>query len=328
MSARNETADLVLEGGGSLGIAHVGALSAFEEYGFEFKRVAGASVGAIVAAFLVAGLKSAQLLELMHELIERRTFKDSGPLGRIPLLGPAGSLLFKSGLYRNDRLANWISDQLAKRGITTFESLRFHDAEAPGERRYRLIPVSVDLSKGKLLRLPMDYASYGLDPDKQRVAHALRASMSIPFYFRPFHFEYQKDGKAKKSVLADGVVLNNFPIDTFDRADQGPSPRPIFGVKLLPELPPSSYMNAVPFARFIGPARLLEQMLATMIVGQDRPYLDQQWVAERTVRIDTKGISPLDFRLEPATQKLLYDEGRRAALDFLAHRESVIVAAS
>ena len=152
--------------------------------------------------------------------------------------------------------------------------------------------------------------------------------MSIPFYFRPNNFAYEENGSARKSVLADGVVLNNFPIDTFDRADQGPSPRPIFGVKLLPELPPPSYMNAVPLARFIGPARLLEQMLATMIVGQDRPYLDQQWVAERTVRIDTKGISPLDFRLEPATQKLLYDEGRRAALDFLAHRESVIVAAS
>jgi NTE family protein len=324
MSAPHQTADLVLEGGGSLGIAHVGALSAFEEYGFEFTRVAGTSVGAIVGAFVVAGMKSAQLLELMHELIAKRMFKDRGPLGRVPVLGPAGSLLFKSGLFRNDRLARWIRERLEERGVTTFESLRFHDAGASAEPRYKFVVISVDLSKGKLLRLPMDYASYGLIPDEQRVADALRASMSIPFFYRPYHLE-QAPGRP---VLADGVVLNNFPIDTFDRVDQGPSPRPIFGVKLLPKLPPPSYMNAVPFARFIGPARLLEQMLATMIVGQDHAYLDQQWVDERTVRVDTHGISPLDFRLETATQQLLYDNGRQAALDFLAHRQAVIAAAS
>jgi NTE family protein len=328
MSARHETADLVLEGGGSLGIAHVGALSAFEEYGFEFTRLAGASVGAIVGAFVVAGVKSAQLLELMHELIERRMFKDCGLLGRVPVLGPAGSILFKSGLYRNDRLAQWISDQLEQRGITTFESLRFQDAATPAEPRYKLVAISVDLSKGKLLRLPMDYVRYGLVPDEQRVADALRASMSIPFYFRPYHLEYKKNESVEKSVLADGVVLNNFPIDAFDRTDQGPSPRPIFGVKLIPKVPPTSYMNTLPFARFIGPARLLEQMLATMIVGQDRAYLDQPWVQERTVEVDTREINPLDFRLAPSTQQLLYDNGRRAALDFLEHRESVIAKAS
>jgi NTE family protein len=310
-------ADLVLEGGGSLGIAHVGALAAFEEAGFEFERVAGTSVGAIVGAFVAAGLKAHRIQELMDDLIAKRLFKDRGPLGRIPVAGPLGALLFKGGLYRNERLAKWIRDRLEEEDVRTFADLRFSGPVTPSrpEHEYRLVVMSVDLAKGKLRRLPMDYAEYGLEPDDQLVADALWASMSIPFFYRPYHLE-QADGKP---VLADGLVLDNFPLDTFDRTDSRPPAWPTVGVKLIPELPPESYLNAVPFARFIPPARILEQMLATMIVGQDRAYLDQPWVRDRTVQVDTAEISPFDFRLEESTQRLLYDNGRQAVRDFLSH---------
>ncbi len=47
--------DGVFEGGGVRGIAHVGAICALAEKGYEWERVAGTSAGSIIAALLAAG---------------------------------------------------------------------------------------------------------------------------------------------------------------------------------------------------------------------------------------------------------------------------------
>ncbi len=82
---------------------------------------------------------------------------------------------------------------------------------------------------------PWDYqGTYGLEPGGQLVVDAVRASMSIPFFFEP---AIVKGHDGTSSTLVDGGVLSNFPIDIFDRTE-GRRPRwPTFGVKLLPRLP-------------------------------------------------------------------------------------------
>ena len=47
-------AGLVLEGGGVKGIALVGAISVLEERDYQFRRVAGTSVGAVVGSLVAA----------------------------------------------------------------------------------------------------------------------------------------------------------------------------------------------------------------------------------------------------------------------------------
>jgi NTE family protein len=56
---------LVLSGGGSRGIAHVGVMKALEELGIKADVVAGTSAGSLAGAFYAAGFTSAQ----MHEII-------------------------------------------------------------------------------------------------------------------------------------------------------------------------------------------------------------------------------------------------------------------
>ena len=46
---------LVLSGGGARGIAHIGAIEALEEAGFEISSVAGTSMGALVGGMFAAG---------------------------------------------------------------------------------------------------------------------------------------------------------------------------------------------------------------------------------------------------------------------------------
>jgi NTE family protein len=53
----------IFEGGGAKGYAHVGALKAAEERGIAFRKVAGTSAGAIVAALVAAGYTADELLD-------------------------------------------------------------------------------------------------------------------------------------------------------------------------------------------------------------------------------------------------------------------------
>ena len=90
-----------------------------------------------------------------------------------------------------------------------------------------------DVTRGELVRLPWDYPRYGLEADDQLVAEAVRASMSIPFFYEPLRFTGRDDaGKPVQSYMVDGGMLSNFPIEVFDRTDGKPPRWPTFGIKL------------------------------------------------------------------------------------------------
>ena len=311
-------ADLVLEGGGVKGISHVGAISALEAAGYTFPRVAGASAGAIVGALVAAGMSADRLTRAMRA-VDYRSFRDRGLLDRVPIVGRGLSLLLENGIYEGTAVREWLGNLLADEGVETFADLRTDDPDsalAP-HQRYRLVVVVADLTHGELIRLPWDYErTYGLDPDRQLVVDAVRASMSIPFFYEPVTLE-AADGT--RSTLVDGGVLSNYPIDTFDRTDGRPPRWPTFGIKIVPQLPAGRarlfpLLGLVPF----GPVRLLEQLVTTMMVGHDQAQLAKPWVAARTIRVDTGTISPVDFGLSDAEQETLYKAGRTAARHFLS----------
>ena len=315
-------ADLVLSGGGVKGIALVGAVSALVEAGYVPQRISGTSAGALVGAVLAAAaqrgeLSSAQLEELAIG-IDYRAFLDPGPVERLPVIGPAWGLLTGGGIYRGEALRQWVADRLAEFGVTTFADLAINDRSLPPEQRYRLVVTVADVTLGQLIRLPWDYQRvYGLDPDEQSVADAVRASTAIPFFFYPATLT-SADGRT--STLVDGGLLSNFPIDSLDRTDGGKPRWPTLGVTLLPDLP-SDNEQVIPALRplhLLGPPTLLEQVVTTILVGRDQAYLNQPWVSARTIRIDTSEVGVLDFNLSQREKRSLYDKGQRAAEDFLS----------
>lgn len=62
---------LSLSGGGARGVAHIGALKAFEEEGFEFAAVAGTSAGSIVGALYCAGHTATEMKEMAMTINDR-----------------------------------------------------------------------------------------------------------------------------------------------------------------------------------------------------------------------------------------------------------------
>ncbi|QBI19800.1 hypothetical protein ER308_09690 [Egibacter rhizosphaerae] len=313
MSDEQWYADLVLEGGGVKGTALVGAIEALTAEGYAFPRVAGTSAGAIVGALTAADMPTSEMRTVLGELDYRR-FTDTGLLGRVPLLGPLVGILRHGGIYRGEELVTWLEALLAEHGVTTFGDLRVDDpgSDLPTYLRYRLVVVAADVSRGRLVRLPWDYQEhFGLDPDRQRVVDAVRASMAIPFFFRAAKVRHH--GTAGASTLVDGGLLSNFPVGLFDRTD-GLRPRwPTFGVKLSEREPPGLAVTPVR-----GPLSLAASLVATMRGAHDARHLDDPGVQDRTMFVDTSGVSTLNFDLSREEAEELRTRGHGAATGFLA----------
>jgi NTE family protein len=54
--------------------------------------------------------------------------------------------------------------------------------------------------------------------------------------------------------------------------------------------------------------------------SHDQLALDDPAVLARTIAVDTMKVHATDFDIAPATQDQLYENGRKAATDFLASR--------
>ena len=315
-------ADLVLSGGGVKGIGLAGAAAALVQAGYQPQRISGTSAGALVGAVLAAAAQAHQLtaaqLEALAMSIDYQEFLDPGLIERIPVLGPAFGALSGDGIYRGEALRRWVADRLADYGVHTFADLALDDPSLPPEQRYRLVVTVADVTLGQLVRLPWDYRRlYGLDPDQQSVADAVRASTAIPFFYHPARLT-SADGRT--STLVDGGLLSNFPIDSLDRTDGEPPRWPTFGVTLLPDLPADN-AQVIPALRplhVLGGPTLLEQVVTTILVGRDQAYLNQPWVNARTIRIDTSAVGVLDFDLDESGKRTLYQSGFQAGAEFLS----------
>ncbi|AXN44968.1 hypothetical protein DSM43518_03177 [Mycobacterium marinum] len=295
--------DLVCEGGGVRGIGLVGAVDALAEAGYEFPRVAGSSAGAIVAA-MVAALQTAgeplsRLAEIMRTL-DYRKFLDRNLIGHIPLIGGGLSLLVADGVYRGAYLEQLLAGLLADLGVHTFGDLR--TGEQPEQFAWSLVVTASDLSRRRLVRIPWDLDSYGLDPDEFSVARAVHASSAIPFVFEPV--------RVRGATWVDGGLLSNFPVALFDRADGEPR-WPTFGIRLSarPGIPPTRPVH--------GPVSLGIAAIETLVSNQDNAYIDDPCTVQRTIFVPADGVSPIDFDITSEQRDALYRRGLQAGHKFL-----------
>jgi NTE family protein len=298
----DKVCDVVLDGGGVKGIGLVGALSELEAAGYSFRRVAGTSAGSIVGSLLAAGWTSADLIELM-KTVDYTQFRDRNFLGYFGWPGEGLSLILTKGLYRGNYLRDWLGELLAQKGVRTFADLRLHEPWAnglPPEKRYKLVVVVSDVSRGRLVQLPWDYHLYGLDPDKQLVADAVRASASTVFFYEP--------AVLGDRFLVDGGLLSSFPIEIFDHKGRWPT----FGIKLSTK---EATMTINPVTNSLN---YTTAILETILDAHDRIHIDDPAVIARTIFVDTKGTRATHFDISPSEKEQLFESGRKYAKKFLA----------
>lgn len=162
---------LVLSGGGARGFAHIGAIEELQSRGYFIHSVAGTSMGALVGGFLAC-----DKLDVLKKKALSLTRKETMQL-----------IDFSIGMNHvatGDRLEQLMEQLLGRKKI--------EDCDID------FCCCASDLTSGKerVFR-------------EGSVAHAIRASISIPLFFKPV-----KDGDER---LVDGSVHNIFPLDRINR---------------------------------------------------------------------------------------------------------------
>lgn len=191
--ARGPTA-LVLSGGGSKGLAHIGVLETLDSLGVRPDLVVGTSMGAVIAGMYASGVPGRVIDSLARSLPLTNLFRFFDPVAPRAL----GSL---------QPLAVW---EGGERGFIT-------QTPAVVEPRVNAL-LNAALLRGNLIargdfdRLPIPLRVVATDLDNgERVvlsggdlAQAVRASVAIPFLFVPEKI----DGR----FLADGGLSANIPV--------------------------------------------------------------------------------------------------------------------
>ena len=313
-------ADLVLEGGGLKSIGLVSALSVLEAE-FRFERVAGVSTGALVGALVAAGVRSEDVLGFLDQVPE--LLHPGAQAGSSPVeLGVEG--------LSTAPLISALSEVLGSRDVHTFGDLKRSDAQRsslPAAFDYRLVVVASDVSGGGLVRFPWDFERLGLDPDAQEVAAAVVASMALPSWFGPFAIGSTRESS---TLVADGMINSDFPIEMFDRRDSQPPRWPTFGLKISGPKPMSGPMDddtreEVDRYQTVwsagSPLAESSPLLCAMTdsIHEFREATDIDPAKRiRTILIDGLGVSSSAVDLNFGMRFELMQSGREAAADFLA----------
>jgi NTE family protein len=189
---------VALEGGGAMGLAHIGVLKWFEEHHLPVDYVAGTSMGGLVAGFYATGMNPDEMKTLIEGLDWRKILGDRTPYEDLSfrrkedqraypnslIFGLRHGLSVPAGLNAGHQIGLLIDRvALPYYGLPTFDEL-------PVPFRC----VATDLVAGK----PYVFKDGSL-------AEALRATMSIPGAFSPVH--------EAQAVFVDGGLMNNLPTD-------------------------------------------------------------------------------------------------------------------
>jgi NTE family protein len=195
---------LALSGGGARGIAQIGVLRAFEEAGMTFDCLAGTSMGAVIGALYASGYDSRQI-EAAMRTAQRQDFFEPGASRR-----DAEQAL--APLSRREQRTKVLAHVDLGGG-----DLHFYRTMSAAYRIHRLLTellAAPNLLAGRDFdRLPVPFRAVGMDLETgERVvfsagnlAHAVRASVSIPLVLPPVEIEGR--------LVVDGGLADNIPVD-------------------------------------------------------------------------------------------------------------------
>lgn len=279
-SSGNQYIELVQEGGGVLGVALIGYTYVLEQMGIRFLSMAGTSAGSI-NTMLLAGLgdiskpKSEKVIE---ELVNKNLFDfvdgSSDAKNFISALVKKArrvKLILRGikiiddiydhlGLNPGDDFTLWLKDFLKRNGINNQNDLTNSFNLLPADLKIReevdrtldgvgsrLVIIAADIITETKVDFPAMASLYWSDPGSVNPALYVRASMSIPYFFKPMKITGIPQGQQAKDnweklvryfgpvprqvYMVDGGIMSNFPINVFHRNNTIPR-MPTFGVRL------------------------------------------------------------------------------------------------
>ncbi|MBU1012744.1 MAG: patatin-like phospholipase family protein [Bacteroidetes bacterium] len=277
---------IVLSGGGAKGLSHVGVLRALEENNIPIDYIAGTSMGAVVGGLYASGYSPAEI----ETLLTSREF----------IRWASGELDIKNQFFFKKKPDNpsWISLPIHydkrfrskiplnlvptdEMDITIMELFAGPSAASKYDFNNLFVPfrcVTTDIE-----------ASESVIMKDGQLGEAIRASMSVPFYFSPIRV----NGK----LLFDGGMYNNFPVDV---AYNDFSPDIIIGSKASSNFAPpqeddiisqlqNMLMSKTDYSNIPGKGIIIEPDLGSMNLtdfSRAKEYIDSGYIHTMN-KIDT-----------------------------------------
>jgi NTE family protein len=268
---------LVLQGGGALGLAHVGVITWLEENHIPVSYIAGTSMGGLVGGVYATGHNAAEMRQIVNginwdEVMAGRTpfpdlsFRRKEDARDYPNqleFGISKGIQFPAGLNSGQQVV-LVLDKIA----APYSEIRsFNDLPTP------FACVATDLVSGK----PRVFRSGSL-------GLALRATMSLPGIFTPV--------RVPGAIYADGGLLQNIPVEV--AKDMGADL--LLGVRLAeaPILPNASLSS---FA-------VLGDSISVMINANELRSME---LADILISVPLQKYNPLDFDKADEIIKIGYE---------------------
>jgi NTE family protein len=281
---------LVLEGGGALGLAHIGVLQWLYQHHVPVDLVAGTSMGGLVGGFYATGRSPDEIQQLIQNVNWDQAL--------------SGQLPFRDLSYRRKE------DEV--QFPTRLEFGLRHGIQLPAgfnagqEVSFILDNVTLAYSQIKSFNdLPTPFACVAteLNSGKEHVFHdgslalALRATMSLPGIFTPV--------RSGNNLYADGGLLNNLPVDV--ARNMGAQ------LTIAVYLQADSFNAQQPLNSF----SVLGQSLSVMIAANE---LKSMQMADVLVTVPLQKYDALDYDKAAEIVHLGYEaaEGKSAILSKLA----------
>jgi predicted acylesterase/phospholipase RssA len=276
------TVCVAFQGGGSLGLAHLGAWKVLAER-FGVVGTAGTSAGAIVAALCAAGYTPSHAIDLFLELNWPEFVTQQSWLALVRK---------RDGWSDGERFYEWLGSRIGACLSRAAKNITFGDLYS--QTGVYLAIAACDLNGSDACPVVFDRH---LEPETS-VAFAVRASISIPGVFSPV------PRRDRGQLLVDGGLLLNFPARLV-RPLALESDSTLVGVRFDR---PSSHLTS-PSVVTVLKRSLARSLSAGNGPGdemiQDPNYLD--------IVIDSVGFDSLDFKLSRSKKEQLLMRGEVAA---------------
>ena len=285
----NTIENIAFSSGGINGISYCGVIRALEEKNIlqGVKRISGSSVGAIFAILINAGYNSTEIAEIIneHNFGELRDQTD--------FVSNLFRLIFNYGFYTCNTFYDWIGNLLEKKGYS--ENCTF--LELYTETQKELILTGTHLNSLKTV-----YYSYKKTPSMS-VRDALRISVSIPLYFEPI--------EELNEYYIDGGVYCHCPINVFEEYDPDLSKTVAFYIQ--------NTINENKNHKITNIFHFINILFKSMTSYAERFQYKINYIP-RTVFINPKGISSIDFNIEIEKKRSLVRKGYRETNKFFSKK--------
>ncbi len=223
-SRKRPVLGLALGSGGAKGMAHLGAIKAFEEAGIHFDVVAGASIGSIVGALYAKGYTSADMIQVIESLNRKEFAKNLHPFADLSfaeqfleryLEGDISSLALPFAAWVTDGETNegkMLSSGKTARVITASSAIPpfFRGVDIDGRRYYdgafsNGVPCEACRTLGADFVLGIDLSAFQKpEEEKGRISRLFGAAIAK---MSPVH--YNDDCRSRGYAQADLMLTPN-----------------------------------------------------------------------------------------------------------------------